>query len=97
LRGSRRRWESVVDAWRRQFTDPISVALSFSLLQYILEFISDDPYRDVQTFLLTASAIGMLYKRGATISAGELQNTLLAEEYFHSLNLSLSFIFPFCS
>lgn len=35
------------------------------------EFISDDPERDIKTFLLTAAAIGMLYKRGATISAAE--------------------------
>lgn len=57
-----------------------------SVAKYVLEFISDgDPYfspssledgaemneRDVFTFLLTASAIGMLYKRGATISAAE--------------------------
>ncbi|KAK7750188.1 hypothetical protein SLS62_007940 [Diatrype stigma] len=42
-----------------------------SVLKYTVEFISDDPERDILTFLLTASAIGMLYKRGATISAAE--------------------------
>jgi len=42
-----------------------------SVLKYTLEFISDDPERDIATFLLTAAAIGMLYKRGATISAAE--------------------------
>ena len=42
-----------------------------SVLKYTIEFLSDDPERDVLTFLLTASAIGMLYKRGATISAAE--------------------------
>ena len=42
-----------------------------SVLKYTMEFISDDPERDILTFLLTASAIGMLYKRGATISAAE--------------------------
>ncbi|KAI1811487.1 L-serine ammonia-lyase [Poronia punctata] len=42
-----------------------------SVLKYTIEFISDDPERDILTFLLTASAIGMLYKRGATISAAE--------------------------
>lgn len=42
-----------------------------AVLKYTVEFISDDPARDVQTFLLTAAAIGMLYKRGATISAAE--------------------------
>jgi L-serine deaminase len=42
-----------------------------AVLKYTIEFISDDPERDVLTFLLTAAAIGMLYKRGATISAAE--------------------------
>ncbi|OTB05076.1 hypothetical protein M426DRAFT_320133 [Hypoxylon sp. CI-4A] len=42
-----------------------------AVLKYTIEFVSDDPERDVLTFLLTASAIGMLYKRGATISAAE--------------------------
>ncbi|KAH8163451.1 hypothetical protein CIB48_g4804 [Xylaria polymorpha] len=42
-----------------------------SVLKYTIEFISDDPERDILTFLLTAAAIGMLYKRGATISAAE--------------------------
>ncbi|GAA5928867.1 uncharacterized protein JCM15063_003989 [Sporobolomyces koalae] len=42
-----------------------------AVLKYLIEFISDDPQRDIQTFLLTAAAIGMLYKRGATISAAE--------------------------
>lgn len=42
-----------------------------SVLKYFVEFISDDPDRDIKTFLLTASAVGMLYKRGATISAAE--------------------------
>ncbi|EEY20410.1 L-serine dehydratase [Verticillium alfalfae VaMs.102] len=42
-----------------------------SVLKYTIEFVSDDPERDILTFLLTASAIGMLYKRGATISAAE--------------------------
>ncbi|KAI1322365.1 L-serine ammonia-lyase [Xylariaceae sp. FL0255] len=42
-----------------------------AVLKYTIEFISDDPERDVLTFLLTSAAIGMLYKRGATISAAE--------------------------
>lgn len=42
-----------------------------AVLKYILEFVSENPERDVSTFLLTAAAIGMLYKRGATISAAE--------------------------
>lgn len=42
-----------------------------AVLKYTVEFISDDPERDILTFLLTTAAIGMLYKRGATISAAE--------------------------
>ncbi|WYZ43079.1 hypothetical protein EsH8_VI_000778 [Colletotrichum jinshuiense] len=42
-----------------------------AVLKYTIEFLSDDPERDIPTFLLTAAAIGMLYKRGATISAAE--------------------------
>ncbi|TEA10229.1 L-serine dehydratase [Colletotrichum sidae] len=42
-----------------------------AVLKYAIEFISDDPERDIPTFLLTAAAIGMLFKRGATISAAE--------------------------
>ena len=42
-----------------------------AVLKYTVEFISDDPERDILNFLLTAAAIGMLYKRGATISAAE--------------------------
>lgn len=42
-----------------------------AVLKYTVEFISDDPERDTMTFLLTSAAIGMLYKRGATISAAE--------------------------
>ncbi|KAJ7763698.1 serine dehydratase alpha chain-domain-containing protein [Mycena olivaceomarginata] len=42
-----------------------------AVLKYILEFVTDDPEKSVITFLLTASAIGMLFKRGSTISAAE--------------------------
>ncbi|KAH9933355.1 serine dehydratase alpha chain-domain-containing protein [Fomitopsis serialis] len=42
-----------------------------AVLKYIIEFVSDDPEKSVVTFLLTASAIGMLFKRGSTISAAE--------------------------
>ncbi|KAG6890293.1 hypothetical protein C0995_009499 [Termitomyces sp. Mi166 len=42
-----------------------------AVLKYIIEFLSDDPEKSIQTFLLTASAIGMLFKRGSTISAAE--------------------------
>lgn len=42
-----------------------------AVLKYIIEFISDEPEKSVQTFLLTAAAIGMLFKRGSTISAAE--------------------------
>ncbi|RXW23979.1 hypothetical protein EST38_g1890 [Candolleomyces aberdarensis] len=41
------------------------------VLKYILEFVSDDPEKSIKTFLLTASAVGMLFKRGSTISAAE--------------------------
>lgn len=42
-----------------------------AVLKYIIEFISDDPEKSVMTFLLTAAAVGMLFKRGSTISAAE--------------------------
>lgn len=41
------------------------------VLKYILEFVSDDPDKSIKTFLLTAAAVGMLFKRGSTISAAE--------------------------
>ncbi|KAH7335226.1 serine dehydratase alpha chain-domain-containing protein [Rhizoctonia solani] len=43
-----------------------------AVLKYIVEFISEDPEKDIATFLLTAAAIGMLFKRGSTISAAEV-------------------------
>ncbi|OLY78411.1 L-serine dehydratase [Smittium mucronatum] len=43
-----------------------------AVLKYYLEFYSNDPIKDTLTFLFTASAIGMLYKRGASISAAEM-------------------------
>ncbi|GLB43453.1 putative L-serine ammonia-lyase [Lyophyllum shimeji] len=42
-----------------------------AVLKYITEFVSDEPEKSIQTFLLTAAAIGMLFKRGSTISAAE--------------------------
>ena len=42
-----------------------------AVLKYIIEFVSDDPEKSVTTFLLTAAAVGMLFKRGSTISAAE--------------------------
>ncbi|KAH9975871.1 serine dehydratase alpha chain-domain-containing protein [Lactifluus volemus] len=42
-----------------------------AVLKYIIEFVSDDQKKSIKTFLLTASAIGMLFKRGSTISAAE--------------------------
>ncbi|KAF9221360.1 L-serine ammonia-lyase [Gyrodon lividus] len=42
-----------------------------AVLKYIIEFVSDDPEKSVKTFLLTAAAVGMLFKRGSTISAAE--------------------------
>ncbi|PVZ98139.1 hypothetical protein BB558_005889 [Smittium angustum] len=43
-----------------------------AVLKYYLEFYSNDPIKDTLTFLFTAAAIGMLYKRGASISAAEM-------------------------
>ncbi|KAF8972612.1 serine dehydratase beta chain-domain-containing protein [Flammula alnicola] len=45
----------------------------------VLLFVSDDPEKSIQTFLLTASAIGMLFKRGSTISAAEADARLKLE------------------
>jgi L-serine deaminase len=42
-----------------------------AVLKYVTEFITDESDRTVSTFLLTAAAIGMLFKRGSTISAAE--------------------------
>lgn len=42
-----------------------------AVLKYVIEFVSDDPERDIPIFLLTAAAIASLFKRGATISAAE--------------------------
>ncbi|RVX70042.1 hypothetical protein B0A52_06214 [Exophiala mesophila] len=42
-----------------------------AVLKYVVEFVSDDPERDIPIFLLTAAAIASLFKRGATISAAE--------------------------
>ncbi|PKI83304.1 hypothetical protein MVES_002800 [Malassezia vespertilionis] len=45
-----------------------------SVLRYVVEFVAISPEDEenlVRTFLLTAAAIGMLFKRGATISAAE--------------------------
>lgn len=42
-----------------------------AVLKYIIEFVSDDPERDIPIFLLTAASIASLFKRGATISAAE--------------------------
>lgn len=53
-----------------KFSDSLHVML-IEERRYIVEFISQEPERDVLTFLLTAAAIGMLFKRGATISAAE--------------------------
>ncbi|KAK4520530.1 ornithine carbamoyltransferase [Mucor velutinosus] len=43
-----------------------------SVLKYYLEFISENPENDVMEFLLTTAAVGMLFKRGASISAAEV-------------------------
>jgi hypothetical protein len=41
-------------------------------LKYYLSFVSTNHDEDVQEFLLTAAAIGMLFKKGASISAAEV-------------------------
>lgn len=46
-----------------------------AVLKYYLDFICPTPEQrnhDIAEFLLTAAAIGMLYKRGASISAAEM-------------------------
>ncbi|KAG0765886.1 hypothetical protein G6F57_004749 [Rhizopus arrhizus] len=43
-----------------------------AVLKYYLEFISESPEKDVMEFLLTTAAVGMLFKRGASISAAEV-------------------------
>ncbi|WFD25113.1 hypothetical protein MNAN1_000076 [Malassezia nana] len=45
-----------------------------AVLRYVVEFVAltpEDEENLIKTFLLTAAAIGMLFKRGATISAAE--------------------------
>ncbi|KEF57434.1 uncharacterized protein A1O9_05351 [Exophiala aquamarina CBS 119918] len=42
-----------------------------AVLKYVVDFVSDDPERDIPIFLLTAASIASLFKRGATISAAE--------------------------
>ncbi|WFD36829.1 hypothetical protein MCUN1_003719 [Malassezia cuniculi] len=45
-----------------------------AVLRYVVEFVAISPEDEenlIMTFLLTAAAIGMLFKRGATISAAE--------------------------
>jgi L-serine dehydratase len=43
-----------------------------SVLHYYLKFVEDASEQGVVTFLLTAGAIGLLYKEGASISAAEM-------------------------
>ncbi|KAJ1983159.1 hypothetical protein H4R34_001445 [Dimargaris verticillata] len=43
-----------------------------AVLKYHLEFLSENPEHDILEFMFTAAAIGMLYKRGASISAAEV-------------------------
>jgi L-serine deaminase len=43
-----------------------------AVLKYYLEFISENPENDIMEFLLTTAAVGMLFKRGASISGKAL-------------------------
>jgi len=44
-----------------------------AVLKYYLEFISErNPEKHIMDFLFTSAAIGMLYKKGASISAAEV-------------------------
>ncbi|CAG8580336.1 7620_t:CDS:2 [Dentiscutata heterogama] len=43
-----------------------------AVLKYFLEFMSENNAQDIMEFLFTSAAIGMLYKRGASISAAEM-------------------------
>lgn len=58
-----------------------------SVLKYYLEFVSEDPENDVMEFLLTTAAIGMLYKRGASIS-GKPSVQIMRSLNFFSLSLA---------
>ncbi|TRM65258.1 serine dehydratase alpha chain-domain-containing protein [Schizophyllum amplum] len=60
-------------AGHRIVTSPTNGAAGVipAVLKYILEFVTDEPEKSIQTFLLTAAAVGMLFKRGSTISAAE--------------------------
>ncbi|CAG8579212.1 11038_t:CDS:2 [Paraglomus occultum] len=43
-----------------------------AVLRYYLEFFSTDLKHDIMEFLFTSAAIGMLFKKGASISAAEM-------------------------
>ena len=43
-----------------------------AVLRYYLEFFSTDLKHDIIEFLFTSAAIGMLFKKGASISAAEM-------------------------
>lgn len=60
-------------AGHRVVTAPTNGAAGIipAVLKYIVEFVSEDPERDIMEFLFTAAAIGMLFKRGASISGAE--------------------------
>ncbi|KIY52904.1 L-serine ammonia-lyase [Fistulina hepatica ATCC 64428] len=60
-------------AGKRIVTSPTNGAAGVipAVLKYIIEFVTDEPEKCIETFLLTAAAVGMLFKRGSTISAAE--------------------------
>ncbi|OZJ04358.1 hypothetical protein BZG36_02392 [Bifiguratus adelaidae] len=61
-----------------------------AVLKYYLEFISENPETDVMEFLLTSAAVGMLYKRGATVMGGTVEQVENAAEIGMEHNLGLT-------
>ncbi|CAG8492650.1 15031_t:CDS:2 [Funneliformis caledonium] len=63
-----------------------------SVLKYYLEFVSEqNPEEVIMDFLLTSAAIGMLYKKGASISAAEgCQGEIGVERLFYEKACSMA-------